>query len=203
LPIQPDNTTADDMELSPAQNLEGGKYTMGIYIMYLSVPASNSFAATQESKRVEKRFDAKTPEQISRNFLRWRDRTIQGVNTIGTHWPVRTRGRICGELMYDGSYWPANTRDPRPCDIVDDALAERFRTLSAHSDEYKAGVRAALEWRVMRAPMGCPYPLGSVYADAFVYGLEEGRRLSVGLPDALDKRKAEVAADGGAHPLRV
>jgi hypothetical protein len=127
-----------------------------------------------------KRFDAKTIDRIAGNFLRWRDRTVQGINTIGTHWPIRCGGKLCGELMYDGKFWPADTADRRPCDIVEDMLAERFGARNAHSPEYRAGVRVALEWRLMRSPMGCPYPLGSVQADAFAAGLEEGRRISAG-----------------------
>ncbi len=126
-----------------------------------------------------KRFCAKSIDRIAKNFCRWRDRTVEGINTIGTHWGIRNGGKLCGELMYDGTFCPLDSSDRRPWNIVEDMLAERFRTSNGHSAEYKAGVRAALEWRLMRSPMGCPFPSGSVQADAFVAGLEEGRTLSV------------------------
>lgn len=144
-----------------------------------------------------KKFAAKTIERIAGNFLRWRDRTVQDVNTIGTHWPVRCGGKLCGELTYDGRFWPADTRGRRPCDIVADMLAERFGATIAHSAEYRAGVRAALEWRLMRSPMGCPYAVGSVQADAFSAGVEEGRRISAGLGEP---KEATAVARGG--PMR-
>jgi hypothetical protein len=133
-----------------------------------------------------RRFAAKSIDRIAGNFLRWRDRTAHGINTIGTHWPIRCGGKLCGELMYDGKFWPANTADRRPCDIVEDMLAERFVADNANSQEYRAGVRVALEWRFMRVPMGCPYSLGSVQADAFAAGLEEGRRISAGFANPRD-----------------
>lgn len=128
-----------------------------------------------------KRFDAKTIDRIAKNFLRWRNKTVLGINTIGTHWPVKCSGEVCGELMYDGAFWPAEAPGRRPCEVVEDVLAQRFGATNAHSPEYRAGVRVALEWTLMRSPMGCPYSSGSVEADAFASGLNEGRKLSVGL----------------------
>lgn len=125
-----------------------------------------------------KKFEAKTTERIAENFRRWRDQRSAPVNTIGTHWTIRRGGTRCGELTYDGHFWPADATERRPWHIVDDVLAEGFSTQQAHSREYQAGARAALEWILMRAPMGCPYAAGSVEADAFFAGLDEGRRLS-------------------------
>lgn len=138
------------------------------------------FTMTVGSK---KRFSAKSIERIVKNFCRWRDSTVNGINTIGTHWGVRTGGKLCGEVMYDGTFFPLESPNRRPWDILEDLLAERFRTNNGHSAEYMAGVRAALERRLFRSPMGCPFPVGSVQADAFVAGLEEGRRLGVGIKE--------------------
>ena len=128
-----------------------------------------------------KRFDAKTVDRVSKNFCRWRDRVVSGINTIGTHWYIRRGGQLCGEMTYDGRFWPRSCGTRRPFDIVDDTLAERFGPSNARSVEYRTGVRVALEWRLMRSPMGCPYPFGSVQADAFEAGLSEGLRISVGM----------------------
>ena len=45
------------------------------------------------------------------------------------------------------------------------------------SDEYKAGVRAALQCRVDGKPITRPYPVGSAADDAFDGGLAEGQAL--------------------------
>lgn len=139
-----------------------------------------------------KKFEAKTTDRISENFRRWRDQLNEPVNTIGTHWTIRRGGKRCGELTYDGQFWPADSDEERPWQIVEDVLAERFRTHQAHSREYQAGARAALEWVLMRSPMGCPYPAGSVEADAFVAGLDEGQRLSSALRMAIRTTTCEM-----------
>jgi hypothetical protein len=46
------------------------------------------------------------------------------------------------------------------------------------SPEYKAGVRAALEFRLNRQPTTCPYLAGTARADAFLAGLDEGHRIA-------------------------
>lgn len=134
----------------------------------------------------KKKFQAKTVDLLAINYRRWRDRTISmfAVNTIGTHWPVRYAGRLFGELTYDGKFWPADTPEQRPCDVVHDILAQRFTIRDTHSVEYREGVRVALEWRLMRAPMGCPYASGTVQADAFLAGIAEGRMLPMETPVA-------------------
>jgi hypothetical protein len=148
-----------------------------------------------------KRFDAKTIERIAKNFLRWRDLTVNGINNIGTHWPIRCDGKLCGELMYDGTFWPADTPDKRPCDVIEDMLAEGLGAGDPRSTEYRAGVRVALEWALMRSPMGGPYPPGSTQADAFAAGRDEGRRLCAGLQygHVTPTRVASVAK-GGVSP---
>jgi len=155
---------------------------MSTYVMRIEVPrgvthpednAENGAAAER------KKFEAKSVALIAKNFLQWRNRTFSmfGVNTIGTHWPIRYGGRVVGELTYDGAFWPDGKPGRRPCDIVEDILAQRFTIGDTHSPEYRAGVRVALEWRLMRAPMGSPYESGTAQADAFILGLEEGRKL--------------------------
>ena len=128
-----------------------------------------------------KRFRAKSVQRIVRNFCRWRDMTISGINTIGTHWEVRSGGKQFGEIVFDGTFRPLNSPGRPPWNIVDDLLAEHFKTDHEHSREYMAGVRAALEWRLMRSPMGCPFSAGSVEADAFVAGREKGTKIEVTL----------------------
>jgi hypothetical protein len=121
-----------------------------------------------------KRFSAKSVERIVKNFESWRDSNVNSVNTIGTHWEVRKDGKRFGEVIFDGRFRPLNSTDRPPWKMVDDLLAEGFRTDHQRSPQYMAGVRAALEWRLMRSPMGCPFPAGSVEADAFVAGIERG-----------------------------
>ena len=123
------------------------------------------------------RFRAKSIERIVENFRRWRDSTINGTNTIGTHWSVRTGGIVCGEILYDGTYRPKDSPERPPWVIVEELLAKSFLSSNGKSQEYKAGVRARLEWQFMRSPMECPHPQGSAQADAYVAGLEEGERL--------------------------
>ena len=122
----------------------------------------------------KRRFSAKSVERIVKNFCRWRDSTVNGVNTIGTHWEVREGGKPFGDVMFDGTFRPLNSPDRAPWVTVDDLLTSYFKADHDHSREYMAGVRAALEWRRMRAPMGCPFPAGSAEADAFVAGREKG-----------------------------
>lgn len=45
------------------------------------------------------------------------------------------------------------------------------------SDEYKAGVRAALLYRLDGREIKCPYQMGTAQADAFYSGLDEGHRI--------------------------
>lgn len=47
------------------------------------------------------------------------------------------------------------------------------------SDEYKAGVRAALELFIegKRMPFPPPFPLGTAAADAYLAGVDEGRAI--------------------------
>ena len=126
-----------------------------------------------------KRFSAKSVERIVKNFESWRDSSVNTINTIGTHWEVRKDGRPFGHVIFDGRFRPLNLTDRPPWKIVTDLLAETFRTHHQHSPQYMGGVRAALEWRLMRCPMGCPFPAGSVEADAFVAGIERGIQIEM------------------------
>ena len=45
------------------------------------------------------------------------------------------------------------------------------------SSQYKAGARAALVFRTEETPIPRPYPAGSVEADAFTAGIEEGHAI--------------------------
>ena len=75
-----------------------------------------------------KRFSAKSVERIVKNFESWRDSNVNGVNTIGTHWEVRKDGKRFGEVTFDGRFRPLDSTDRPPWKMVDDAIAEGFRT---------------------------------------------------------------------------
>jgi hypothetical protein len=51
------------------------------------------------------------------------------------------------------------------------------RPRDPRSAEYKAGVRAALEFRIEGAPIARPYPAGTAQDDAFDGGLAEGHAI--------------------------
>jgi hypothetical protein len=121
-----------------------------------------------------KRFCAKTIDRIIQNFCRWRDSRAGGSKLDGTHWKVMERGRVCGEITYDGTYCPRNSPERPPWVIVEELLAKKgVSRAMGKSPEFKAGLRAALEWQYMRSPLECPYPQGSPQADAYLAGLEE------------------------------
>lgn len=62
---------------------------------------------------------------------------------------------------------------------VDELMREAFDTpRDPRSKEYKEGVRALLDWRVNGSRVKSPYPMGTVQADAFYSGGEEGRRIA-------------------------
>lgn len=65
------------------------------------------------------------------------------------------------EQILEQAFDPAKFRDPR-------------------SPEYKAGVLAALKFRLQGHPITLPYPVGTAQADAFFSGLDEGHRLARG-----------------------
>jgi hypothetical protein len=57
-------------------------------------------------------------------------------------------------------------------------MAEAFAPgREPHSAEYKAGVRAILDWRINGVPLAAPYELGTAQADAYVAGQEEGKAI--------------------------
>jgi hypothetical protein len=125
----------------------------------------------------KKRFYAKSIERITKNFARWRDSGLANVNELGTHWEVRCAGILCGHVTYDGNFWPHNVIGMRPWKVVDEFMAETFAVLDSHSAEYRDGVRAALEWRLLRIPRHCPHPTGTAQADAYVAGFNFGERV--------------------------
>jgi len=66
---------------------------------------------------------------------------------------------------------------------VDAIMAERFSGekypgATPRSEEYKAGVRAALEYRINNRPQPpMPYPVGTAQADAYFAGQDYGHWL--------------------------
>jgi hypothetical protein len=61
---------------------------------------------------------------------------------------------------------------------VDELMAEAFATgRDPRSQEYKAGVRAILECRLNGEPLPAPYALGTVQADAYFAGQNEGESI--------------------------
>jgi len=65
---------------------------------------------------------------------------------------------------------------------VDELIAEAFGSpRDPRSDEYKAGVRAALEYRLNRRKLALPCPIGTAQADAWFSGLDEGHRIAAEL----------------------
>lgn len=62
---------------------------------------------------------------------------------------------------------------------VDELMREEFDTpRDPRSKEYKEGVRAMLDWRVNGIRVKSPYSMGTVHADAFCSGCEEGHRIA-------------------------
>lgn len=64
---------------------------------------------------------------------------------------------------------------PRLADQLLDAAFSVPR--DPRSSQYKAGARAALAFRTEEIPIPQPYPAGSVEADAFSAGIEEGHAI--------------------------
>lgn len=64
---------------------------------------------------------------------------------------------------------------PRLADQLLDAAFSAPR--DPRSSQYKAGARAALVFRTEETPIPQPYPAGSVEADAFSAGIEEGHAI--------------------------
>ena len=58
---------------------------------------------------------------------------------------------------------------------VDELMHAAFdKPRTPRSDEYKAGVRAVLEFRIEGKPIRIPYHVGGAKADAFFAGQDEG-----------------------------
>jgi hypothetical protein len=71
-------------------------------------------------------------------------------------------------------------QSPLNMKTVDELMQEAFdpsRHRDPRSDEYKAGVRAALEYRINCKKISMPYQVGTAQADAFFSGLDEGHRI--------------------------
>lgn len=65
-----------------------------------------------------------------------------------------------------------------PALSVDQLFGAAFNAGRApRSDEYKAGVRMALQHRIERKDFEMPYLVGTTAADAFFAGIEEGKAL--------------------------
>jgi len=87
---------------------------------------------------------------------------------------------------------------------------ERIRPRYTRSAEYEAGVRAALEYRVNRARIHCPYDVATAQTDAFIAGCDEGHAiwrdnsanatLMAAAPDLLAALQAIVDLDDGDEP---
>ena len=121
-----------------------------------------------------KRFCAKTIDRIVANFCRWRDSKTGGSKLDGTHWRVTEHGKVCGAISYAGTYYPKDSRERPPWVIVEELVAKKgLSRAMGKSPEYKAGLRAALEWQYMRSPLECPHVQGSAQADAYIAGVEE------------------------------
>jgi hypothetical protein len=61
---------------------------------------------------------------------------------------------------------------------VDDLMAEAFAPgRDPRSAEYKAGVRAILERKLNGTALPLPYALGTVQADAYMAGWDEGNAI--------------------------
>jgi len=66
----------------------------------------------------------------------------------------------------------------KPASAVESLMVEAFAPgREPRSAEYKAGVRAILDWRINGAPLAAPYELGTAQADAYFAGQEEGKAI--------------------------
>ena len=67
--------------------------------------------------------------------------------------------------------------------IIDEFMAEAIYPVP-RSDEYKAGIRAALEFIIIHGEeLSPPYPIGTAQSDAWFAGLEEGHRIAAELQE--------------------
>jgi hypothetical protein len=58
---------------------------------------------------------------------------------------------------------------------VDDLMHQAFgRPRDPRSDEYKAGCRDLLNYKIHGTPLTRPYPMGTAQADAYYAGTDEG-----------------------------
>lgn len=60
--------------------------------------------------------------------------------------------------------------------LFNEAFAKNLHR-DPRSEEYKAGVRAALTYRLHGTKIQCPYRTGTSQADAYFAGTEEGHRI--------------------------
>jgi len=61
---------------------------------------------------------------------------------------------------------------------VDELMTQAFSTpRDQRSPEYKAGVRAALDYRINGKRMSLPFRMGTAAADAYFSGTDEGHRI--------------------------
>jgi len=69
----------------------------------------------------------------------------------------------------------AKAQQPTLVDRLFDAAFNTAR--DPRSNEYKAGVRAVLNYRYKGGGIRCPHAMGTAQADAFYSGVDEGHRL--------------------------
>ncbi len=60
---------------------------------------------------------------------------------------------------------------------VDALMQAHFLGADPRSDEYKAGMRAALQLKLEGKPIQRPHAMGTVQADAFYAGHDDGLRI--------------------------
>jgi hypothetical protein len=146
-----------------------------------------------------KRFAAKTIERVVENFCRWRDSGASARKLDGTHWRVKEHGKVCGAITYAGTYYSKDSSERPPWVIVEEVVAKKgLSRAMGKSQEYKAGLRAALEWQYMRAPLECPHTQGTAQADAYIAGVEE----VLGPLDAAGLEKLGESLESGV-PLKL
>lgn len=81
--------------------------------------------------------------------------------------------------------------------LVEELFAAAFDIArDTRSPEYKAGVRAALEYRVNGVRIHCPHPSGSAQFDAFYAGIGEGHNIWRAYTEAGHDKTVGAPSDG-------
>jgi hypothetical protein len=72
----------------------------------------------------------------------------------------------------------AAAESPKAAHLVDQLFNAAFNIArDPRSAEYKAGVRAVLQYRATGERVRCTHPMGTAQADAFYAGVDEGHRI--------------------------